>query len=106
MSNKCPGSAPHGRKGADGKCLECRRLRAILQRDRERKNVYSPRGISKTREISLALSTWGLPTPMKTNASHFAPGEPRASALGRMGARVSSWRFGINGTSPRPRGLK
>lgn len=60
----------------------------------------------KYREISLALRSWRLPgqapivIPPKPNPSHFSPSEPRASRIGRMGAKVSPWRFGINYSKP------
>lgn len=111
---KCSLPLPHGRPDSEGKCLECRRLRAITYRDRERKNKYSPRMPPLSRAISLALLSWRLPSEparparaARPNPSHFAS-DPRTSAIGRMGKKVSPWRFGIPGAKvpPRPEWLK
>lgn len=108
---RCSLPLPHGVRGLNGKCRECCRLRAIAYRDRRRINRYTARPVLGRKEsletiINRALLKWRLPDqkPLvelpRINPSHFAPSDPRTSAIGRMGAKVSPWRFGIKYSKP------
>lgn len=107
MSHRCTLPPPHGRRNYKGGCLECRRLNNKRYRMKGRDDKFYAIRITKlSRIINQALRSWRLPYEPRrvlaphTNPGQFAPSDPRASVIGRMGARVSPWRFGIHWSKP------